>query len=200
LRQSREAARATRQRIVKAAARAFRKQGFAGVGIADLMARSGLTHGGFYKHFASKDALAAEACSSALDASRQALIDAMAGAPKGRRLEAMLDSYLSMAHRDNPGYGCAIAALAAESGRLDTRVRAVIAEGYDRLVALLAAEMRPGTRDDAEQRARPAVATMVGAMVVARTIADRPAAEQVLAAAREQILSVERAAVAPERH
>src|SRR6202171_634726 len=111
LRQSREVARATRQKIVKAAARAFRKQGFAGIGIADLMARSGLTHGGFYKHFASKDALAAEACSSALEASRQALIDAMASAPKGRRLEAILNSYLSIVHRDHPGHGCAIAAL-----------------------------------------------------------------------------------------
>lgn len=189
LRQSREVAQATRRKIVKVAARAFRKDGFAGVGVADLMARSGLTHGGFYKHFASKDALAAEACGLALEASRRTLLDVLAAAPRDRRLEAIVDSYLSMAHRDHPDRGCAIAALATEAARLDAATRATIAEGYARLAALLAAEMQPDARGEVQQRARAAVATMVGAMVVARTIANRPAAEQVLAAARQQILA-----------
>jgi TetR/AcrR family transcriptional repressor of nem operon len=191
MRQTREVAQATRRKIVKVAARAFRKRGIGGVGIADVMAKAGLTHGGFYKHFSSKEALAAEACASALDGSRQALLDVLAPLPAPARLGAILESYLSLAHRDHPGHGCAIAALAAEAGRLDGAIRGALAEGFERLVALMAAHMRPGPQADVEQRARAAVACMVGALVVARAIPDRPAAEQVLQAARQQILAAE---------
>jgi TetR/AcrR family transcriptional repressor of nem operon len=112
LRRSREAAAETRQKITGVAARQFRKRGIGGIGIADVMDKAGLAHGGSYKHFKSKDVLAAEACGWALAATRNELA---AAAPKGQGLEAIVDIYLSTAHRDQLDRGCIIAALAAST-------------------------------------------------------------------------------------
>src|SRR5262245_24790993 len=106
---TREQAAENRERIVNTAARLFRERGFDGVGVADIMKGAGLTHGGFYGHFASKDDLAAEACARALEKSAMkwsAILDTDANP-----LDTIVASYLSEAHRDRPGSGCAIAAL-----------------------------------------------------------------------------------------
>lgn len=191
MRHSREVAAETRARIVKVASRQFRKHGIGGIGVADVMAKAGLTHGGFYKHFASKDALAAEACRFALAASRQELRAIAAAAPPGRVLQQVVEAYLSMPHRDHPDRGCVIAALAAEAARLGPEASGVVAEGYEALVAFIASLLEARQQQDAVQRARAIVAAMVGALTVSRTVRDRQAAEQVLAAARRGILELQ---------
>lgn len=191
MRHSREVAAETRARIVKVASRQFRKHGIGGIGVADVMAKAGLTHGGFYKHFASKDALAAEACRFALAASRKELRAIAAAAPPGRVLQQVVEAYLSMPHRDHPDRGCVIAALAAEAARLGPEASGVVAEGYEALVAFIASLLEARQEQDAVQRARAIVAAMVGALTVSRTVRDRQAAEQVLAAARRGILELQ---------
>lgn len=190
VRQSREAAAETRARIVRTASRQFRRHGIGGIGVADVMAKAGLTHGGFYKHFASKDALAAEACRFALEASRRELQSIAAAAPPGRILQRVTETYLSMAHRDHPDRGCVIAALAEEAARLGPEASGVVAEGYAALAAFVASLLEPRPQQDSLQRARAIVATMVGALTIARTIRDRDLAEAVLAAARRSILEL----------
>src|SRR5436309_5673136 len=102
---TREQAKLNRERVVDTAARQFRERGFEGVGVADLMKAAGLTHGGFYAQFDSKQHLMAEACEQALEESKRMWRDALERAPK-RPLAAIASHYLSREHRDNPGAGC----------------------------------------------------------------------------------------------
>lgn len=189
MRRSREAAAETRRRIVKVAARQFRQHGIGGIAIADVMAKAGLTHGGFYKHFASKDVLAAEACAWALAATRSELATRAAAAAPGQGLEAIVAAYLSMTHRDRHDRGCIMAALAAETARLGPLARDTVAEGYEALAALVATHLKEPSKPQTMQHARAIVSTMVGAMVISRNLADREAAERVLQAAREAVLA-----------
>src|SRR5438270_11833799 len=107
---SREQAARTRERIIETAARRFRERGYEGIGVADLMKEAGLTHGGFYGHFASKEELIAEASARALTESLARLSD-IAERAHDDPLSAMADAYLSSGHRDDPGDGCLLAAL-----------------------------------------------------------------------------------------
>src|SRR5437868_7121159 len=113
---TREQAAASRERILAAASRLFRERGLDGIGVADLMQDAGLTHGGFYGHFSSKEELMAEACANALGKSVQRWAK-LAEREGARALEALLESYLSKEHRDNPGRGCALATLGADVAR-----------------------------------------------------------------------------------
>src|SRR5258708_11518472 len=117
----------THKRIVKIAARRFREEGLAGVGISELMKEAGLTVGGFYKHFDSRDDLVAEAVSSAFGAWKRRVDVAASGGPAVSYAK-LIDEYLNEAHRDNPGTGCAFSALAAEIARGDKRTRALASE------------------------------------------------------------------------
>src|ERR1700692_2802501 len=117
----------THKRIVKIASKRLREDGLAGVGIAELMEEAGLTVGGFYKHFDSRDDLVAEAISSAFgDWQRRAEAAKSGGPPVS--LAKLIDDYLSDAHRKNPGTGCAFSALAPEIARSDKRTRAVTSQ------------------------------------------------------------------------
>src|ERR1700755_850826 len=131
VRKSREAAAQTRKRIVEAASCEFRKNGIVATGLNDLMKAAGLTHGGFYKHFASKDQLVAEATTAALDA----LLEGMAAHPT---LSAALAADLSTRHRDTPASGCPLAAIGSELSRSDWEARQVATAGFVRLVDILA--------------------------------------------------------------
>ncbi|HEX5513380.1 MAG TPA: TetR/AcrR family transcriptional regulator [Gammaproteobacteria bacterium] len=172
MRKSRAEAEATRGRIVATAARLFREKGIEGVGIAELMQQAGLTHGGFYKHFASKDALVAEACGHALDEARLGLAKAAGRAPPEKSLEALLANYLSPAHRDHPEQGCAIAALGSEATRGQTPTRQAMATGTDKLIELVAAQLKALPPEKARAAAQGIVAAMVGALLLARTTGD----------------------------
>ncbi len=117
MRYSPEHKASTRRRIVDGAAAALRARGLAGVGVADLMREAGLTHGGFYAHFASKDALVAEAIDAAGEQSVRNLRKVVKRAGPEPAFKAIVDAYLSTAHRDGPESGCALAALGAELAR-----------------------------------------------------------------------------------
>jgi TetR/AcrR family transcriptional repressor of nem operon len=137
MRKSKRETEETRKRIVEMAADEFRQHGIVTSGIADLMAAVGLTHGGFYRHFESKEQLVAEATAAALDT----LLDTLASAASGKKgrnaLKAALEVYVCAEHRDNPRDGCPLAALGSELARSDKRVRDVAATGFSRMVEIL---------------------------------------------------------------
>src|SRR5260370_15346976 len=145
----------THQRIVAIASKRFREEGLAGVGIADLMQEAGLTVGGFYKHFDARDDLVAEAVGSALGAWKRQVDAAASGGPPVS-YESLVDGYLSEAHRDQPGTGCPVVALAGDIARSDKRTRALVTQQIRDNIELLAPlihdaneKNKPGARSQA---------------------------------------------------
>ena len=171
-----------RQGILEAASRLYRERGLQGVGVADITRTAGLTHGGLYRHFESKDALVAEACSAAFDWA----IPVAEGAPQEARVRSRIEGYLSPQHRDAPGTGCPVAALAVDAARHGDGLSEVFAQGIERNIARFAQLLAGGSAEASGAAAaqHPAhrahamhiLATMVGGMVLARaTVAARPA-------------------------
>src|ERR1700724_231013 len=140
MRKSKQEAAATRQRIIRAAAAAFRKNGIAGTGLSDLMAAAGLTHGGFYRHFDSKDQIVAEACTAAMESLVEQLAAAASKKSPQRGLKTIVENYLSAARRDEPADGCPLAALGSEMARADERTRAAATQAFLRLAGVIAAQ------------------------------------------------------------
>jgi TetR/AcrR family transcriptional repressor of nem operon len=185
---SREQAAANRERVVDTAARLFRRHGFDGVPISDLMKAAGLTHGGFYGRFASKDALEREACARGARAS-VAKVAKVADAQARTSTRAdendtagvpvfhqFIDAYLSTRHRDNPEDGCTVAALAGDAGRCDALIQEVFAEGVRGMAAELGraeAHAYPTSTPDAGGSSPDfaMLACIVGAVVLARAVA-----------------------------
>ncbi len=183
---SREQTAANRKTIEDVSARLFRQQGIDGVSVADLMAAAGLTHGGFYGHFASKDALAGIACEHAFKQSREQREKWRAAtATPAASTTAFLQRYLSVRHRDDPGGGCPAAALAVDVARQpqDVPVRQAYLAGIRSMTAALQA-LAPG--DDPQRQRGDALATMatlVGALVLSRATRGDPISGEILAAA-----------------
>ncbi|POA99284.1 TetR/AcrR family transcriptional regulator [Chromobacterium sinusclupearum] len=176
----------TRQRIVAMAALRFRAEGLAGVGIANLMADLGLTHGGFYAHFDSKEQLVATACSQALQQLNQHWRQLLEQAAPGECMAALASDYLSPAHRDLPDSGCALAALAGELARQGVTVRQRVAGELEAILATLAhARQRDGQPDSALAD----LAMMVGSLSLARLIDDAALSQQLLQQARERLVA-----------
>jgi len=160
-----------RQDILEAAARLYREHGLAGVGVAEVTRGAGLTHGGLYRHFESKDALVREACARAFDWS-----PGLQDEDQGDGLAARVRAYLSPRHRDNPGEGCPVAALAADVARAGGELSAVFAQGAERNITRFARAIGGLGEDEAPSAAQraEAIATlgaMVGALVLARATA-----------------------------
>jgi TetR/AcrR family transcriptional regulator, transcriptional repressor for nem operon len=174
MRKSREEAAETRKSIVRAAAREFREKGIVATGLADLMKAAGLTHGGFYKHFASKDQLVAEATVAAMDS----IIEELAAHPT---VNSAVAGYLSTSHRDNPAFGCPLAALGGELARSDKEARAAATAGFLRLVDILA---RKTGAADVRRQALVATVTMIGAVTISRLVSDPNLSAEILDAAR----------------
>jgi TetR/AcrR family transcriptional repressor of nem operon len=176
---SREQAARNRERILDAAAQLFRERGFDGIGVADLMKEAGLTHGGFYGHFSSKDDLIAQA--SARELTRSLAHWSKVGErASGDRLSAIAALYLTSAHRDNPGAGCVLAALGPDVPRQGPAVRHAVTD-YVRSVCDLLAKLVPGKSKAAKrQKAISTYATLVGAMVLARAVDDRALSQEIL--------------------
>ena len=169
MRRSREDAARTRRRAVAAASRLFRERGIESVSLGDVMAKLKMTAGGFYRHFESKQALAAEACAAAFSSS------GLAGDP-ARSAEAALRRYLSKAHRDSPSAGCPLPALASDMARQPAAVRRAYTEGVRDAVRRIR-ELAP----DAEPKAHLALlAGMVGALAISRAVNDETLSEAVL--------------------
>jgi TetR/AcrR family transcriptional repressor of nem operon len=176
---SREQAAQNRERVVEVAARLFRERGFVGVGVADLMKEAGLTHGGFYGHFSSKEDLIAEAAARALTRSLAQWSKLAERAP-GDPVSAIAGLYLAGRHRDNPGSGCLLAALGPEVSRQGTAVRRAVTD-YVRSTVDLLASLVPGKLKAARrQKAIATYATLVGAMVMARAVDDRALSQEIL--------------------
>jgi TetR/AcrR family transcriptional repressor of nem operon len=181
MRASREKFAESRERILAVAAKLFREKGFDGIGLADIMKAAGLTHGGFYRHFGSKDDLEAQAIGVALattTADWSRLIEHAAARP----LSALTDEYLSPRHRDDPGKGCALAALGADVARQGERVRSAFTAGLKPFLQLLSNTI-PG-RSKAVRR-RKAIATMaelIGTLILARAVDDAALSDEILAA------------------
>ncbi len=182
----------TRQRIVDGAAAALRARGPAGVAVADLMRQAGLTHGGFYAHFPSKDALVAEAVGSAAEQSVRNLRTVVKRAGGKSALKAIADSYLSTAHRDQPERGCSLVALGAELARDSPAARRALTGQIEKLLGVLA-EYVPDRRGVTRRRqAMATLACLVGALTLSR-IADDPAlSEEILDAARRHLAEAAR--------
>jgi len=181
---TREQAAANRERVLDAAAKLFRERGFGGIGVAELMKGAGLTHGGFYGQFASKDDLMAQACARGFEVSGAHWRKLAERAPDDP-MAAIAAAYLSAAHRDHPGDGCVVAALGPEAARQAGPVRRAITEGVQSLVALVA-QWVPGRSAAARRRqALATFASFVGALVLARAVDDPALSQEILAAVRE---------------
>jgi TetR/AcrR family transcriptional repressor of nem operon len=189
MRRTKQAKQQTHARIVAAATRRFRSGGLAGVGVADIMGEAGLTHGGFYAHFASKDALVAEACGTGLAQSRERLIRKIQREPVERRLAAYIDLYLSAEHRDHPEAGCVMPALSGEVARSSSEVRAAFTQAYndyrDALVSLLQDTGGNETQDETSDEAIVLLAGLAGTMLLARAVDDPALSERMLRVNRD---------------
>jgi TetR/AcrR family transcriptional repressor of nem operon len=180
MRVSRERVAENRERIVTAAARLFRERGLSGVGVDALTQAAGLTHGSLYSQFGSKERLAAEALSHALTKSAERLSDA-------RTLDEYASRYLSPAHRDRPGDGCVMAALSGEIPRQGATIRHCFTDAV-RATTHRIASLEPGGRDGGDE-ALAIIATLVGALALARAVDDPDLSDRILAAAREHLSS-----------
>ncbi len=197
MRLTKEQAAENRREILEAAGRLFREHGFAGVAVADLMKAAGFTHGGFYNHFPSKQAIAAEACSTVIARSNAELAETLGQKTSGQKAKAWrqyLEGYLSIEHRDAPASGCAVAALATDAARQSKEVQTSFAEGIENVMEILAANLPKAKPDEgpAATRARAVRlwSEMVGALVLSRAVADADPelSEEILAASRRRPL------------
>jgi len=175
----------TRERIVRAASRHFRGRGGDGVAIADLMGKLNLTHGGFYKHFDSKEQLFAEAVAKSFEDVRAGFAEAVVKAQPGGELRVLIEQYLSLEHCANPDSGCPLAALASEIPRYPRAVRVKIDRAMrDHLKKV--SEFLPGaTEKDRQRNCLVLLSGMSGALTLARTVADKEMRQSILQAARE---------------
>jgi len=162
----------THQRIVKAAARAIRRSGYGGTGVADIMKDAGMTHGGFYAHFASRDDMLAEAVDCAGAEGIAALARIAADAPPQQALQALLRAYLSKAHVESAETGCPVVALGSEMPRQAPEVRRAATCRIKELIDLVARQSPDWGQPGAHEHALVTVATMVGALLLARAVDD----------------------------
>ena len=184
----------TRGRVLQAAARAIRADGPHRVSVAAVMAEAGLTHGGFYAHFASKDALVAAAIGQMFDEAASRIQRETTDRSPAEGLAAYVDFYLSRKHRDARGLGCPMSALASDLPRLDDAARGAFADGMRRLTRILgeklaALDATPAAvavkKESAmDQRARSMIAELVGALSLSRIEADSGQSDRILAASR----------------
>lgn len=164
----------TRERIVRTAARAIRRRGYDGVGVAEIMGEAGLTHGGFYAHFASKAALLAEAADRAGADGVESLARSAAKVPADQALMALVDAYLSDLHVQAPEPQCPVAALGSETPRQPPEVRRAATRRLKELIGLVERQMPGWGQPGNHEKALAILSAMVGALVMARAV-DEPA-------------------------
>jgi TetR/AcrR family transcriptional repressor of nem operon len=181
MRVSRLQAAENRERILDVATRLFRERGIDGIGVDDLMKAAGLTHGGFYGHFKSKEDLVAQACARAVTRMRQnwtTVIDQSTGDP----LEALAATYLTPKHRDGAGRGCPMAALGSEIARQGDTVRHAFTDELRPFFDYLSTIVRGDSNARRRQKALASYASLVGALIVSRAVDDPNLSDEILAA------------------
>ncbi|PUA30160.1 MAG: hypothetical protein B0W54_06495 [Cellvibrio sp. 79] len=187
MRVSREQAAENRGKILHTAAQLFREKGFDGIGIADLMKKVGLTHGGFYGHFSSKEDLMVQTCAYAVDEileQGQAVrtqTQTTSAQTKSAKYKAFIARYLSAEHRDNPGRGCLMAALGVDAARQSPLIKQAFTQSFNRLLNSLM-NLLPATKTEAAKREQAllTLASLVGAQVIARAVDDPQLSEEIL--------------------
>ncbi len=175
---SRSAAKeASHERIVGVAARAIRRSGYNGTGVADIMKEAGLTHGAFYAHFTSREAMLAEAADSAGAQANAAAAKIMSTVPPAQALRTLIETYLSKAHVDAIETGCPVSALGSEMPRQSPEVRRAATLRIKEMIDLVARQLPNWGQPAAHERALALVATMVGTLILARAVDDSALSE-----------------------
>ena len=174
---SREQMAENRQRILEVAGQLFREKGFDAVSVAEVMKAAGLTHGGFYGHFDSKDDLIVHALGHAIDTRKGTALD----------LRAFLDEYLSPQHRDNAAGGCPIAGLAADTLRQTPEARSAVTDGVRAQIDWIFEKLPEADKADRRRQAIASCAAMVGATILARATTDRVFSDEILKQTRAWI-------------
>jgi len=179
----------THERIVDAAARAIRRSGYHGTGVADIMKEAGLTHGGFYAHFDSREAMLAEAADRAGAEAVAASASIAAAVPAEKALQALLEAYLSKEHVENAERGCPVVALGSEMPRQATEVRHASTLRIKEMIDVVARQSPDWGHPGAHERALVTAATMVGALIMARAVDDPKLSDALLKAALKELTS-----------
>lgn len=179
---------ASHDRIVSAAARAIRRSGYDGTGVADIMKEAGLTHGAFYAHFASREAMLAEAAARACAESAAAAANVVASTPPKRALASMLRAYLSREHVEGMEMGCPLAALGSETPRQAPEVRRATTRHVKEMIDLVARQSPDWGLPGAHEQALVTIATMVGALVLARAVDEPSLSDRLREAALKRLL------------
>lgn len=190
MRVSREKAAENRERIIEVASKLFRERGFDGVGVADLMKSAGLTHGGFYGNFESKDDLILQACTRALEKSLDTLKQAVEHGGKDA-LNVIATTYLSPTHRDHPGEGCALAALGAEVARNSSPVRTAFTKSIRSAVEMLTQIVTGRSTRAKRERSLAVYSSLIGALVLSRAVDDPELSAEILQATLASIAAVD---------
>jgi TetR/AcrR family transcriptional regulator, transcriptional repressor for nem operon len=189
MRYSREHKQETHARIVRKASVRLREKGAHGIGVADLMKEAGLTHGGFYAHFDSRDALVIEAFGYAIDRSIEHWRKLASDTAPDKRLATIIEAYLTPTHRDDPGHGCAVTSLGAEIARESPKTRRAFAAKTEQLIDLIADQIQNTPRKAARKQATSLLATMMGTLVLSRIAGSGEFSDEVLQAGKEAALA-----------
>lgn len=188
MRYSKEHKQETHARIVRKASVRLREKGAHGIGVADLMKEAGLTHGGFYAHFDSREALVVEALAYAMDRSMAHWRKAAEETPPEKRFATIVESYLTPLHRDDPGRGCAVPTLGAEIARESPKTRKAFAAKLEQMIDMIADQLPDLPRKAARKQASATLATMMGTLVLSRIAGNGEFSDEILAAGREAAL------------
>lgn len=181
---------ATHERIVETAARAIRRSGYDGTSVADIMKEAGLTHGGFYAHFLSREAMLAEAADRAGAEAVALSTHIAATAPPNEALQSLVRAYLSKEHLENAEMGCPVSALGSEMPRQAPEVRKAATRRIKEMIDVIARQSTDWGQPGAHQQALVTAATMVGAMVMARAVDDPKLSEALMEAALNHLAPV----------
>ena len=188
MRYSKEHKLETHARIVKKASVRLREKGAHGIGVADLMKEAGLTHGGFYAHFDSREALVIEAFGYAMERSTERWRKLAEQTPPDKRLAAIVESYLTPVHRDDPGHGCAVPTLGAEIARESPKTRKAFAAKLEQMIDMMADQIPDVPRKAARKQVMAVIATMMGTLVLSRIAGTGEFSDEILSAGRDAVL------------
>ena len=186
MRKSAAEAAETRKRIIEVASRAFKSKGIEATGVAEVMAAAGLTHGGFYRHFESKEQLVAEACA----ASMEVLVEAAEQAAGSEStFFKHLKDFLSAEYRDDCVGGCPLVAMGSELVRADRATRRGASQGFSKIIDIMARHSREQGTAAARADAMFTLSAMIGAVTMSRIVDDPQLSDQILEAARKRLIS-----------
>jgi len=192
MRVSRSQAAENRETVINVASRLFRDRGFDGIGLKDLMKGAGLTQGAFYKQFASKEDLAAQASRRAMESATHRWSDATAANPEDP-LGAVIGFYLSMGHRGEKMDGCPVVALGSDAARQGAEVKASFEAGVKQHLEILGRFIAETNGEESKGKAKAILSTMVGAVLLSRVVNDPDLAQAFLDAATDQVRKAARA-------